>query len=199
VSVSSKPMELVPALLGNVESLFGGKIPSLVCNPRFRPGKLLLSSAVGSIAEASMGGVGVATFSVLDLVGACGTLFPVAVLCIGKKPVVPLVGCNGTPVPVARNMVRVMVRVADDIVVVTVSEIDSFFPRLEDVEASSCMQPTSKYLTSLRRSSSKFSSRDRSKSMQAASLKPKLSQRSLSAHWAEQPEYDAKSLLALQK
>lgn len=119
-----------------------------------------------------------------------------AVLCTGKKPV-PLIGCIGPPVPVASAMLRVMVRVAVDTVVVRVRGDDVFF--VGGVEVSSSMQPTSKYLTSLSSSSSKLSSRDRSKSMQTSSLKPKLSQRALLAHWAEQPEYDANGLLALQK
>lgn len=118
---------LVP-LFASVIFLFGGRIPSFVCGEPSDPVLLPVSlvSAVGvSMAEASAVAVGAAVCSLLNLVGACGNLLAVAVLCTGKKPV-PLIGCDGPPVPVASAMLRVMVRVAVDTVVVRVRGEDAF-------------------------------------------------------------------------
>lgn len=79
----------------------------------------LVSAAAESVAEASVQDVGVAACVLLTLVGACGNRLAVAFLYMGKKPV-PLIGRDGAPVPVARAMLRVTVRVAVDTVVVRV-------------------------------------------------------------------------------
>lgn len=120
--------EILVPLFAKVMFLFGGRIPSFVCGEPSDPVLLPVSlvSAVGvSMAEESVVAVGAAVCSLLSLVGACGNLLAVAVLCTGKKPV-PLIGCNGPPVPVASAMLRVMVRVAVDTVVVRVRGEDVF-------------------------------------------------------------------------
>lgn len=123
---------LVP-LFESVVFLFGGRIPSLALSSVLSPGSLV-SAAGDSIAETSVVAVGEAADTLLALVGACGSLLAVAVLCTGKKPV-PLIGRDGLPVPVASAMLRVMVRVADEIVVVRVRVDKVSFDG--DVEASS--------------------------------------------------------------
>lgn len=126
--------EMLVPLFESVVFMFGGRIPSGICErPVCVLGLASLVSAAGdSMAGASGVAVGVAVL--LTRVGACGNLLAVAVLCTGKKPV-PLIGCNGAPVPVASAMLRVMVRVAVDTVVVRVREDDA--SSVDDVEASS--------------------------------------------------------------
>lgn len=141
-------------LFASVLLLVWGRIPSSsVSDPEELPSSVsVLVSLVVSAAGASVGeglGVGAEGFPLPKArVGACGCLWPVGFLCMGKKPV-PLTGRKGAPVPVAvaSAMLRVTVRVAVDTVVVRVRGEVVFF--VEGAESSSSMQPASKYVTSL--------------------------------------------------
>lgn len=133
---------LVP-LFASVMFLVGGRIPSPICDSTPVPelplsvllSPSLLFDEVVSAAGLSVVAVGVAGSSLLAVIRLCDA----AVLVTGKKPV-PLMGRKETPVPVARAMLRVTVRVADDTVVVRVTEDGAL--GVEEIVAS-LTQPTS--------------------------------------------------------